>query len=353
MASFAGRLPGWLKGGLFVLIGMLLGMATIATVQAQGEEVIIACADRNGVLRVVESSDDCRPNETSLEWNVQGPRGPGVVEAFATTLSPGGEATANLSPIVGDPEGDFQLELGIPQGEQGPQGERDPGVTEAEATTVGPDSPANAELVPISGDPEGDLRLILELPQGEPGEDGLHCWDLDEDGVADPEEDTNGDGAVDVNDRRPDISGGELPTARWFIQQNSFTEIDSVFPTFTELRSVPLPPGNHLVISALQLRLSDTVIGSTALNARVHCRFESTGVAFGDSVFVDLATTSGTFGYSTGGWHEATLYGVVELTEPGSVSIECAAQHEEPNLQVETQAIVATELGEVIRSFSP
>ena len=35
---------------------------------------------------------------------------------------------------------------------------------------------------------------------GEPGPDGLHCWDLDGDGVADPEEDTNGDGVWDADD---------------------------------------------------------------------------------------------------------------------------------------------------------
>ena len=35
---------------------------------------------------------------------------------------------------------------------------------------------------------------------GPPGGDGISCWDLNENGIADPEEDTNGDGVVDVLD---------------------------------------------------------------------------------------------------------------------------------------------------------
>lgn len=35
---------------------------------------------------------------------------------------------------------------------------------------------------------------------GAPGSDGLSCWDLNENGVADPEEDLNGDGVVDTSD---------------------------------------------------------------------------------------------------------------------------------------------------------
>jgi len=32
------------------------------------------------------------------------------------------------------------------------------------------------------------------------GNDGINCWDLNANGVADPEEDLNGDGVVDVLD---------------------------------------------------------------------------------------------------------------------------------------------------------
>mgnify|MGYP001402451096 CR=1 FL=1 len=51
---------------------------------------------------------------------------------------------------------------------------------------------------------------------GADGEDGLPCWDLDEDGEADPEEDTNGDGSVDVEDCRP-ADGDDEDEARPYL----------------------------------------------------------------------------------------------------------------------------------------
>ena len=50
---------------------------------------------------------------------------------------------------------------------------------------------------------------------GNNGSDGQDCWDLDGDGIGDPEEDTNGDGVVDVYDCREDggddTGGGDGP----------------------------------------------------------------------------------------------------------------------------------------------
>ena len=41
---------------------------------------------------------------------------------------------------------------------------------------------------------------------GADGDPGLSCWDLNENGIPDfPDEDTNGDGVIDVNDCRADI----------------------------------------------------------------------------------------------------------------------------------------------------
>ncbi len=45
---------------------------------------------------------------------------------------------------------------------------------------------------------------------GAEGAAGVACWDLDEDGVADPEEDLNGDGSVDVLDCREPLPGEEI-----------------------------------------------------------------------------------------------------------------------------------------------
>ena len=44
-------------------------------------------------------------------------------------------------------------------------------------------------------------------PVGAGGSDGFSCWDLDQNGVADPDEDLNGDGAVDTLDCRAPLPG--------------------------------------------------------------------------------------------------------------------------------------------------
>ncbi len=52
--------------------------------------------------------------------------------------------------------------------------------------------------------PDGTVQVTANQggDQGPPGQDGIHCWDLNENGVADSSEDTNGDGAINVLDCR-------------------------------------------------------------------------------------------------------------------------------------------------------
>jgi hypothetical protein len=71
--------------------------------------VLLACADRQGDLRVVDSHDECRRNETPVRWNIRGPEGPQGEQG------PQG---------VAGPQG-LQGEQG-PQGDIGPQGARGP-----------------------------------------------------------------------------------------------------------------------------------------------------------------------------------------------------------------------------------
>jgi hypothetical protein len=49
------------------------GVAVAETGQA---DTIQACVKRNGTIRIVDSTDDCRRNWTPLEWNVSGLEGP-------------------------------------------------------------------------------------------------------------------------------------------------------------------------------------------------------------------------------------------------------------------------------------
>ncbi len=65
-----------------------------------------------------------------------------------------------------------------------------------------------------SEDTNGDRLFDSEDCQGDdgtPGEDGIHCWDTDEDGHNDPSEDTNGDRLFDSEDCQGD-DGEDSPT---------------------------------------------------------------------------------------------------------------------------------------------
>jgi predicted regulator of Ras-like GTPase activity (Roadblock/LC7/MglB family) len=130
--------------------------------------VINACVNpSDGTLYIVADPAECKKNETSLTWNIMGPQGdPGLA---CWDLNGNGAADPEED-INGDTVWDAAYCAG-PQGEPGPQGEVGP---------AGPEGPQGA--------------------QGEPGPAGLACWDLNGNGVGDPEEDVNGDTVVDVLD---------------------------------------------------------------------------------------------------------------------------------------------------------
>lgn len=83
-----------------------------------------------------------------------------------------------------------------PQGEIGPTGPSGPSGPQGDVGSTGPSGPSG---------PQGDVGATGPSgpsgPQGFAGSDGIHCWDLDEDGQCDlVEEDTNDSGACDVDD---------------------------------------------------------------------------------------------------------------------------------------------------------
>ncbi|HEX8309335.1 MAG TPA: hypothetical protein VF645_13045 [Allosphingosinicella sp.] len=99
-----------------------------------------------------------------------GPRGPGIDKVAVKTLDSGAPATADLSAIGGDAEGDQLLTLGIPKGADGsigPVGPRGRSIDDVNVKMLDPGEPATASLKAIPGDPEGDWRLELEIPRGE------------------------------------------------------------------------------------------------------------------------------------------------------------------------------------------
>lgn len=117
-------------------------------------------------------------------------------------------AAANADAADGDQAGQpapgepgAQGEQGVPgvPGEQGPAGE--PGADGLSCWDLNGDGVADPEE-DINGD--GDFNALdcqgADGLDGQPGEPGLSCWDLNGNGIGDPGEDINGDGNLDALD---------------------------------------------------------------------------------------------------------------------------------------------------------
>ncbi len=92
---------------ILLVVGALLGGVLVGRLMAHGGNgsLIHACVlTRIGLVRIVGSDESCRPSETALDWNIQGPAGP-------------------------------QGETG-PQGEQGPKGDPGPEPTSMDWANV-------------------------------------------------------------------------------------------------------------------------------------------------------------------------------------------------------------------------
>ena len=67
------------KAALAVLLAAVLGTSAAAIAWAAGDDsaVIHACvAKGSNLVRIPSAGDGCRPNESGLDWNTQGPVGP-------------------------------------------------------------------------------------------------------------------------------------------------------------------------------------------------------------------------------------------------------------------------------------
>jgi type VI secretion system secreted protein Hcp len=67
------------KAALAVLLAAVLGTSAAAIAWAAGDDsaVIHACvAKGSNLVRIASAGDGCRPNESGLDWNTQGPVGP-------------------------------------------------------------------------------------------------------------------------------------------------------------------------------------------------------------------------------------------------------------------------------------
>lgn len=136
------------------LIGGLLVLATLAAASAWAAipsgNVIDSCYQKsNGMLRVLDpATDECRPSERALAWNVQGPIGnKGEKGEKGDTGAPGSQGLQG-------PAG--------PQGAQGPQG------AAGQAGPPGPAGISNADFDGGSGAVGANEVLILQdtVPPG-------------------------------------------------------------------------------------------------------------------------------------------------------------------------------------------
>ena len=113
------------------------------------------------------------------------------LEDYQRDLLFGGLALALLQQADGGNGGEEPPGQPIP-GPEGPEGAQ--GLPGAEGPE-GPEGPIGPAGEQGSAGPEGPAGL-----QGEPGSMGLSCWDIDGDGIGDPEEDVNDDGDFDALD---------------------------------------------------------------------------------------------------------------------------------------------------------
>lgn len=109
-------------------------------------------------------------------------------------------------------------------------------------------------------------------PQGEQGQAGINCWDLNEDGVDDPNEDRNKDGIWNVLDCQSSNAGEQHPDAQYNFQSfcEAFANLgqypqgcpsDShVTPTGTLTAMIPSQfDGSYLTCSDLSITVENNV----------------------------------------------------------------------------------------------
>ena len=79
---------------LAIAAAFVAGTLTTASIVTAENDVIIACVHNNSNgnnVRIVDSPDDCRNNETPVQWNTQGPPGPPGADGQDGAQGPQGE----------------------------------------------------------------------------------------------------------------------------------------------------------------------------------------------------------------------------------------------------------------------
>ena len=98
-------------------IAMMVVAGTTSVARAQQ---LYLCANPAGQARMVAGSGDCRPNETLITWNIQGPHG--ATGATGATGAAGPTGPTGAQGIAGPAGEDGETGVQGPQGVQGPTG---------------------------------------------------------------------------------------------------------------------------------------------------------------------------------------------------------------------------------------
>ena len=140
------------------IIVPVVGAASWVAASENPVPTIHACVHReNGQVRIVSAGEQCRRNETALEWNAEGPAGP----ADAGTQGEVGPAGSQGETGPAGPKGD--------PGPAGPQGEPGPAGVQGEAGATGPAGPQGETGATGPAGPAG--------PQGPAGGGGISGWE--------------------------------------------------------------------------------------------------------------------------------------------------------------------------------
>ncbi|MDB4265054.1 hypothetical protein N9893_03210 [bacterium] len=150
---------------VFIAAGIILLFLVVTSLQSYAADLIYGCVKKQGELRIVSGSGECKRNETEISWNEQGPKGdkgdkgdtgtPGEQGLKGDTGDNGeqGEPGEPGSPGQDGEPGEQGL-----QGEPGPPGECECPITIEEFNEL-KDRIAQLESVPQKGIWEGDYII--------------------------------------------------------------------------------------------------------------------------------------------------------------------------------------------------
>lgn len=192
------------SGAVAAVVGSGVALAAVtAAPSAPATSVVYACVKSEGQVRIVAAGDACTKQETSLQWNVQGPVGPQGVQ--------GPQGVAGVAGPVG------------PAGAVGPSGANGP---------AGPAGPAGAPGAP--GTPGAStfvVRSVISEDASLAASAQAKCL---------PGERATGGGVEEVSETFPNALGAEF-----FVRDSRpWPPIDGATPTgWYAQMATTAPPG--------------------------------------------------------------------------------------------------------------